>query len=88
MMRNLLKAMVVGILLPSAVTCAPAYAACDRNDAICNDYVNNKSARQKASDNATTQKYNQQNGTSQYTGPTGGMSSGGTPYVGYKKSIP
>lgn len=71
----------------SLITLNPidAHAACDANDRICNDAVNNRAARQKETDDATTRKYNNQNGTSQYSGPTGGVKNG-TPYIGYQKS--
>lgn len=76
-----------GILL-FLVTVIPtaAQAACDASDRICNDAVNNRATRQKEADDATTKKYNNQNGTSQYSGPTGGVKNG-TPYIGYQKSI-
>jgi hypothetical protein len=76
------------IISASILPSQQALAGCAANDRICNDAVNNQAARQKEADDARTKQLNQQNGTSQYSGPTAGRSNlGGTPYIGYQKSI-
>lgn len=85
-MNGFIAIFIVTILMAALNLSNTAYAGCDANDRICNDAVNNRAARQKEADDARTKHLNQQNGVSQYTGPTVGMKNG-TPTVGYQKSI-
>jgi hypothetical protein len=69
----------------------PAFAACANNDTFCQNMQNANEVskrQQQEQDRAQQQRYNQQNGTSQYSGPTLNYNSNAkTPMIGYQKSI-
>jgi hypothetical protein len=77
---------VISIVAYSVLCSSASEAGCAPNDRICNESVN--STQQREADQARTRQLNEQNGTSQYSGPKCWSSgASGSPACGYQKSI-